>query len=477
MIAPGRSITTTAGHPAPAWIAAASLVVFAVVLAVLSRTMAAGTLTQPRALLMLACAGVASGSIYLLLLLRARGRVPSVASIVLVALVARGIVCASPPLLETDYQRYLWDGALTAHGINPYTHAPAGLGTGALDSDSDATLTGLVKDAQGVLGRINHPHLTTIYPPVAQVFFAAAHAIAPFHPTGLRAIFLAADAATFALLILVLRSLGLPVGQIVWYAWNPILLREVYSSVHMDALLLPMIAASVLAAVRQRPGVAAVLLTLAAGIKVWPVVLVPVVVRTLVGRWRTLAVTLVACAATAAVTWAPVLLVPHDQTSGFLAYGRGWQNNDGFFRAGIWLTERFLLVVDADPTHSHALMRVLAVSLVGCVVIRQLLVPARNGGEIVRRCLWIVAAVFLLSPTQFPWYWLWVLPFLTVLPYPPLLLYSALLPVYYAQDLLAYPAAHWIQHAPVWILLGWQSLQELSVRRDARRLKSEVPRA
>jgi hypothetical protein len=477
MSAPAGPIATTPGHPAATWVVAASLVAFAVVLTLLSRSMAAGNVTQPQALLVLACAGVACGTIYVLFLLRARGRAPSVALIVLVALVARGLVCTSPPLLETDFHRYLWDGALTAHGISPYQLAPAKLDAGDLGSGSNATLESLVKDAQGVLNRINHPHLTTIYPPVAQLFFAAAHAITPFHPTGLRAIFFAADATTFGLLVLVLRSLGLPVGQIAWYAWNPILLREVYSSVHMDALLLPVIAASMLAAVRHRAGLAAVLLTLAAGIKVWPVVLVPIIIRTLLGRWRTLMATLAGCAATTAVTWAPVAQVPHNENSGFLAYGRGWQNNDGFFRAGIWITERFLLSFDADPTHSHGFMRVLAASLVGCVVIRQLVAPVRDGGDVMRRCLWIVAAVFLLSPTQFPWYWLWMLPFLTIFPYPPLLLYTALLPVYYAQDLLVYPAAHWIQHAPVWILLAWHGVQGRSVRRNARSLEPEVGRA
>ena len=46
---------------------------------------------------------------------------------------------------------------------------------------------------------------------------------------------------------------------------------------------------------------------------------------------------------------------------------------------------------------------------------------------LITRATWIVAALFLLSPTQFPWYYLWLLPLLALRPIWPLLLYTALL--------------------------------------------------
>lgn len=154
-----------------------------------------------------------------------------------------------------------------------------------------------------------------------------------------------------------------------------------------------------------------------------------------------------------AALWLPVLIAPHGESSGFLAYGRGWQNNDGFFRAGIWITERVLTLFQVEPWHSHTIMRLTSAALLGGVLLWQLRTRASDAASLLNRCLFVVGAIFLLSPTQFPWYWLWCLPFLSLRPSLPLLLYTALLPMYYVQDQLVYPLGNWLQHAPVWALL------------------------
>jgi len=380
-----------------------------------------------------------------------------------VAVLARLIVSVSPPMLETDYQRYLWDGAVTASGMNPYRHAPSDIISGTIQGPDAERVTDLARDAGTVLPSINHPQLTTIYPPVAQAGFAIAHVLSPFGPTGLRFVFCLADAATMLLLASVLKALRVPASQIAWFAWNPLLLREVYSSLHMDILLLPLVVAGLLAAVRSRNGVAAAWLVIASAVKVWPIALAPLVLRPLVGQWRRLWVTLGACGVLGAVLWLPVMLAPHGENCGFLAYGRGWQNNDGFFRAGIWVVERTLIAARLEPWHSHTIMRLVSAGLVGAIVVWQLRSSPRDAARLLRRCQFLVGAIFVLSPTQFPWYWLWCLPFLTLRPNLPLLLYTALLPIYYVQDQLVYPLSYWLQHAPVWGLLmvaGWRVWRE-----------------
>ncbi len=128
-----------------------------------------------------------------------------------------------------------------------------------------------------------------------------------------------------------------------------------------------------------------------------------------------------------------------------------WQNNDGFFRAGIWLTEFILNSIGAEPWRSHRIMRLVSASILLAIVLAQCLRRVESPGEVVRRALVIVGAIFVLSPTQFPWYWLWCLPLLAIRPSLPLLLYAALLPLFYIQNLI--PFVHWIEHGPVWLLL------------------------
>lgn len=440
----------------PGWVAGGSLIAYATLLCALSYRLHSAALTRESALVWLACGGVIAGVLYLLGMYRSYGLRISPVWIVCVAVTARLAVCAAPPMLETDYHRYLWDGAVTASGLNPYRHAPADVIARAIHGPDRDHLADLASRAEAgpVLNDINHPHLTTIYPPAAQGAFAVAFAIAPFNPLGLRVVFALADAATLVLLSRLVKALSLSPFQLAWYAWNPLVLREVYSSLHMDVLLLPLIAASLLSAVRARGTAASVWLVVASAVKVWPVALLSVMLRPLLGRWRRLALALSVVGTLGAALWLPVLVVSHDQTSGFLAYGQGWQNNDGFFRASIWLTERALDSLRIEPWHSHSIMRVVAATLVAAVILWQSRVPSQDGTDLVERCLWIVGTIFVLSPTQFPWYWMWCLPFLTLRPFLPLLLYVALLPLYYVQDQMVYPFSHWLQHAPVWLLLS-----------------------
>ena len=62
----------------------------------------------------------------------------------------------------------------------------------------------------------------------------------------------------------------------------------------------------------------------------------------------------------------------------------------------------------------------------------------------------IVAVLFLISPTQFPWYYTWMVPLLAIRPMVSLILYPLLLPLYqltYLADYIIY-----IEHIPILIL-------------------------
>lgn len=90
---------------------------------------------------------------YFLLLRRRKLKVSPLISSALVFLAC----LATPTTLQTDQIRYIWDGLVSLLGENPYLLAP------------DAHPAFSVFPAQSFL---NHPQLHTIYPPVAQWFFA-----------------------------------------------------------------------------------------------------------------------------------------------------------------------------------------------------------------------------------------------------------------------------------------------------------------
>ncbi|MEJ2071376.1 MAG: hypothetical protein P8X58_13395 [Syntrophobacterales bacterium] len=87
--------------------------------------------------------------------------------------------------------------------------------------------------------------------------------------------------------------------------------------------------------------------------------------------------------------------------------------------------------------------------------------PLEDGSDFCERALLLLAALFLLSPTQFPWYYVMIIPFVTLRPRWSLLLLTALLPLYYlryfflarGQEAWFDYGLVWLEYVPVWLLL------------------------
>ena len=96
-------------------------------------------------------------------------------------LAARLILIPSEPMLEDDYQRYLWEGGVVAAGLNPYATSPRS----ANEAGPQTKLGALAHASGDVIDRVAHAGLKTIYPPVAQAAFALAHKLNPWSLDGL----------------------------------------------------------------------------------------------------------------------------------------------------------------------------------------------------------------------------------------------------------------------------------------------------
>ncbi len=405
-------------------------------------------------------------------------------------LAARCLLLGSEPALEDDYQRYLWDGAVTVAGLNPYAFAP----DDAMRAIPPGVLAGLAADAGVVLERVNHPHLKTIYPPVAQGAFALAHLIAPFSLFAWKVVCLAADVATFALLLALLQAIGRPAIWVTLYWWNPIVLKELFNSGHMEAVLVPFVLGGVLLALRGRPLAATGALGLAAGIKVWPVLLLPLIWQGLLRTPGRLAACVVLTVGLL-MLWAwPVVLGGLDKDSGFVAYAQKWQTNSALYPALADVAKALLgdavAITDEITVKSSNILRAGLAGLAGLVALglaiglwrRGSLDLARRGGvspagaeearAFVTACGVLAITLWLLSPAQFPWYAVWALMFAPLLPSIGLVIAAITLPFYYAAfhltwqsrgDLFSDVIVWWIW-APIWLGLA---LDLLLARRRA----------
>ena len=370
----------------------------------------------------------------------------------------------SEPILEVDFYRYLWDGGMLANGHNPYRLSPDQVVT-----HPSQAIRSMAQLSGPVVERINYPELRTIYPPLAQIAFAGAHCLQVWSLDAWRVIILACECASVSLLLLLLNNASRSPLWAALYWWNPLIIKELMNSAHMDALLVPLLLATLWFAKRQKPLRAITSLTLASGVKLWPLILLPLILRGLKKQRRTQLLAGTLLLALSILFVAPLFYFGLGDDSGLSAYAQYWQRNTSVFRL---LTALFDAEIFA-PLQSQSLARIaVALFIAGAA----LLLARRNdrcNNTLARNMIWLTAALFLLSPTQYPWYFIWFAPLLCLHPTRGLLVFTPLLSLYY---LRFYFAAHgraevfdelvvWLQFIPVWALLffDWRRARHRSL--------------
>jgi len=364
-------------------------------------------------------------------------RMPAFIAILLVGLVMRGAMFASIPVLEDDSYRYLWDGAVTANGLDPYKYAPAEAAPQALfdtpDSSADApdlaALKALAAEHAEPHSRINYPFVSTIYPPFAQAAFAVAHVIDPFGLNGWRAVLLAADLVALFLLLKLLRSYRRPTIWVTLYWWNPLVVLQGFGAGHMDILVVPFLVAAFLLARSQRIWLAVLALAGGAAIKLWPILLFPIFARPLLKEPLKLILVGASFGLAIVLLLLPQLLHVLGPEAGLNAY------------ASEWRTHAFLFAILEDITfapfeNAGQLARLTVAAIMITLTAYLALKHADDTDRLPIFAAAIIASMIFLSPTGYPWYFIWLAPFICFAPNLGLLSLFALAPLYWLRFLL-----------------------------------------
>lgn len=281
-----------------------------------------------------------------------------------------------PPGADDDIHRYVWDGHLQRLGYNPYLIVPGDPAVKELHTPETRSL--------------NNPDLPSPYPAGAQLFFRAVTAIQE-STFALKLAFVACDFVIVFVLFDVLRRNQQGGHLVLAYAWNPLLAIEVAGSGHIDIVgaLLLLISAAALG--RRWRATAAVTLGLAVAIKFLPIVLLPL-------YWKRVRIRDVAlAAAVVGLLYVPFLHHGHIPIGSLDTYVQTFRFNGPVFAA-------------LAPVVPPQLLAGLAV-LVGLVTATWLRSKATEWSPDV--FAWPMAASLLCAPAVFPWYLLWLLPFLT----------------------------------------------------------------
>ncbi len=346
------------------------------------------------------------------------------AALITIGLLMRAVWFGQVPPLDDDFFRYLWDGAVVANGLDPYRYAPgAFLGTG---SGLEAYRK-LAVGAQGILENVNYNDQRTIYPSVAQLAFALGYLIAPFKIDGLRVVFLAAEIATFVLLIKVLRESGRSPLWSVVYWWNPLAALMAVGLSHVDAIIPPMVIGALLMHWRGRSNWAVALIGLGAGVKIWPLLLAPMVLWPLVRTPRKAFVASMVLGGTLLAALGPVIWSALQPGSGLTAYASQFSSNNAFYSWTLVGINKLF----GQPEGGERMLRLVLAGATAVIALAQAFRGNDTLDSILSRGLIVAASLFYLSPAQFPWYAIWFLPLATLRGCWPLLLATAVLPFFY----------------------------------------------
>lgn len=328
----------------------------------------------------------------------------------------RLVLFDSNAVLEIDFYRYLWDGAVSANGFNPYQLSPAQISTGELAV--------LAQQSAPIFERINYPELRTIYPPLSQLFFALAYWIDDWSLNAWRLVLLLADLAGLAAILLTLKRLGRSAAWSALYWLNPLIVMLTYNGLHMDILLVAPLVIAIACMLGRRNILASVALTVAAGIKLWPLILLPFALRPLLSKPKSLLLALALIALVSLALIAPLLYYGLGEHSGLGAFAQSWQRNSGLFP----LLHSIATFLFDNPDMAT---RLFAVTFILTLTLYFNYRSITNSEQLTKSICWTIVALFMLSPAQFPWYCLWFLPLLCFYANPVLLLFAALMPIYY----------------------------------------------
>ncbi len=194
----------------------------------------------------------------------------TVPEICLWAAVFRLIFLPGPPTLSDDLYRYAWDGATVSEGGNPYLLPPSAFVGHTRGQMSE------------ILSRVNHPHLVTIYPPLAQFLFGISWRVSR-SLMGIKGMFILMDLLT----CLMLARLAPLREAAILYAWHPLAVLECASSGHLEpACLLFVILALFL--LKKRGLLSGMALGASVMIKLLPLIFLPLFIRRMRNRDRLL---------------------------------------------------------------------------------------------------------------------------------------------------------------------------------------------
>lgn len=415
--------------------------------------------------------------------------------VIVFGLLFRAVILPSQQIQEDDVYRYLWDGKVFANGINPFEYAPAEVHdfkalriqnpenyyeTYVERNERELEQLDALKWASPkslkYLERVNHPDVSTIYPPMAQFVFRLVHQIKPDSIIALRSGFLIFDIMTLVFILGILSRLGIDKSACLIYFWSPLIIKETFNSTHLDIIGISLLTGSIYFLLCHRHTLATLFLAFGFLGKLYPVILLPLYLKACYEKmdqagkkaWLAAFGNASLFLGVTILGYLPFMGIGLQMFDGLKAFTLYWQSNDSIFAILVFIFKNMSGGFANEMILSNPLPIFLSKFTVAIILTGVLFWLLYKGAsllqqpvEFVRGLFWIMALVFLLSPVQNPWYLCWVVPFLCVFPAQSWMALTGLVGLYYLDFYFDYQELQsfslwipWVEYLPFYFLLA-----------------------
>ncbi len=315
-----------------------------------------------------------------------------------IGILFRLVFIIATPNLSQDFYRFIWDGELVSHGINPYLQIP-----NVLIEQKDI----IVANAQELylgMGSLSPKHFSN-YPPLNQFLFAIAALLSGKTIFGaitvMRIFIILADIGILYFGSKLLKNLNRPPHLIFWYFLNPLIIIELTGNLHFEGVMLFFFIWSLYLVSKNKWKLGAVIYALSICIKLVPLLFLPLFLNHFKFKKAALFYIIVGVTCT-------ILLLPFFSSEFITNYSATvglWFSNFEF-NAGIYnFIKQVAILFDAKPWELiKTYGKITPILTIIIVFLFTFLRNNRKTTTLITSMLWVLSCYYFLSATVHPWY-------------------------------------------------------------------------
>lgn len=295
--------------------------------------------------------------------------------IIITGIIFRITVIPSAPTTSPDVFRYIWEGKIAAHGINPYQVSP------------DAHL--LNQYHSDLWAKVGFKNMTSLYPPFAQVTFLISYIISGESVWGLKVVYLLCEIITLIFLLKLLRLKKINPCYVILYAWLPIPIMEYFINAHIDAVGIAFFILFLYYIEKGKNNLSAVYFALAFLTKFYPLMIFPLLIKK-IGMKKLIPFSLIFLFTTI-IFYTPFLTSDIAVKNSLTTYLLRWEFNGSVYNL-------IKMLSDGD----------LARIICGILLIIAIAVISYKYRDFVNGAFGVLLSFVIFATTIYPWYLGWI---------------------------------------------------------------------